>query len=509
MPMRIYNTLTRKKEIFETLQPGKVLMYVCGPTVYAKAHIGHAMSAMVFDIIRRYLEHIRYEVRHVMNYTDVDDKIIQRANALKVDPYQLSQGYIDEFNHHLKQLNVQQATVNPRATEEMANILLLVKDLIDKGFAYPKEGDVYFRVRKLKEYGKLSGRKLEEMQAGARIDVDERKEDPMDFALWKSAKPGEPAWDSPWGKGRPGWHIECSAMSMNHLGDQIDIHGGGNDLIFPHHENEIAQSEAATGKSFSRYWIHNGMLQFHGEEMHKSLGNLVSIEDFLSKHSADALRMMVLNSGYHNPLTFNDEVVLQAESGLDRMRSAFKPALPGAKGVVAASISKFQGEIETARNDFESFMQDDLNTSAAMSAMFNLVRVTNQLRDEGATIEQLALGQSALQELCDILGIRLEERAQTAHPLDPYKKQLLEAIQKLKKSPSFTNSEKFRSYIELIDDLIAKDADLQLIGGLLKDARDESRKLKFYADSDEIRDFASSMGMGFEDTKGGTILIWK
>ena len=509
MPIRIYNTLTRKKEIFETIQPGKVLMYVCGPTVYAKAHIGHAMSSLVFDIIRRYLEHAGYEVRHVMNYTDVDDKIIQRANALQVDPYQLSQGYIDEYNGHLKQLNIQQATVNPRATEEMANILLLVKDLIDKGYAYPKDGDVYFRVRKLKDYGKLSGRKLDEMQAGARIDVDERKEDPMDFALWKSAKPGEPAWDSPWGKGRPGWHIECSAMSMNHLGDQIDVHGGGNDLIFPHHENEIAQSEAATGKLFARFWIHNGMLQFSGEKMSKSLGNLVTIEEFLSKYSADNLRMMVLNSGYHNPLTFNEEVIGQAESALERLRSALKPALPGVKGIAAISISKFQSEIETARNDFESFMQDDFNTSGAMSAMFNLVRVTNQLRDEGASVEQLSLGQTALRELSGILGIRLEEKTDIAHPLDPYKDQLIEEIQKLIKSSSYANSEIFKKNIDQIADLISKNADLQMLGELLKDARDESRKLKYYRDSDEIRDFSNSMGMGFEDTKGGTILIWK
>ncbi len=233
MAIQIYNTLTRKKEKFETLQPGKVLMYVCGLTVYAKAHVGHAMSALVFDVIRRYLEHAGYEVRHVMNYTDVDDKIIQRANALKVDPFQLSQTYIQEYNQHLQQLNIEPATVNPRATGEMPNIIHLVQVLIEKGYAYPKDGDVYFRVRKMKDYGKLSGRKLEDMQAGARIDVDERKEDPMDFALWKAAKAGEPAWDSPWGKGRPGWHIECSAMSMAHLGEQIDIHGGGNDLIFP------------------------------------------------------------------------------------------------------------------------------------------------------------------------------------------------------------------------------------------------------------------------------------
>jgi cysteinyl-tRNA synthetase len=509
MPIQIYNTLTHKKEVFETLQPGKVLMYICGPTVYAKAHVGHAMSALVFDIIRRYLEHAGYEVRHVMNFTDVDDKIIQRANALKVDPYQLSQGYIDEFKHHLTQLNIQPATVNPRATEEMKNILNLISDLIEKGFAYPKEGDVYFRVRKLKDYGKLSGRKLEDMQAGSRIEVDERKEDPMDFALWKSAKPGEPAWDSPWGKGRPGWHIECSAMSMNHLGEQIDIHGGGNDLIFPHHENEIAQSEAATGKSFSRFWIHNGMLQFSGEKMSKSLGNLVTIEEFLSKHSADTLRMMVLNSGYHNPLTFNDEVIGQAESALERLRSALKSALPEVKGIAAERISKFQGEIETAKKDFESFMQDDFNTSGALSAMFNLVRMINTLRDEGASAEQLSLGQTALCELAGILGIKLVVDSQIAHPIDQYKILLVEEVQILKKSSSYENSEEFRKIIDQIEYQISINADLQLIGEKLKDVRDVSRKLKNYKDSDEIRIFSTSIGMGFEDSLGGTILIWK
>ncbi len=465
MPIQIYNTLTRKKEIFKPLQPGKVLMYVCGPTVYAKAHVGHAMSALVFDIIRRYLEHAGYAVRHVMNYTDVDDKIIQRANALKVDPYQLSQGYIDEFNGHLKQLNIQLATVTPRATEEMPNILHLVQDLIDKGYAYPKDGDVYFRVRKFKEYGKLSGRKLDEMQAGARIDVDERKEDPMDFALWKSAKPGEPAWDSPWGKGRPGWHIECSAMCMDHLGDQIDIHGGGNDLIFPHHENEIAQSEADTGKPFARYWIHNGMLQFSGEKMSKSLGNLVTIEEFLSNHPADALRMMVLNSGYHNPLTFNDEVIGQAESALERLRSALKPALPGVKGIDAAGVSKFQGEIETDKNDFETFMQDDFNTSGALSAMFNLVRITNQLRDEGASAEQLSLGQSALRELAGILGLRLDVEQRT-HAAD-----------------EFIN--------------------------LLVEMRKEIRDQKLWALSDQIRDRLAALGVVIEDSKEGSAWHWK
>jgi len=267
MGLKVYNTLTRKKDDFVTLEPGKVAMYVCGPTVYSKAHIGHAMSALVFDIIRRYLMYRGYDVRHVMNFTDVDDKIIARANQMNMDPFALGEMYIHEFEQHLKDFNILPATVNPRATREMDQIIKMIQGLIDKGFAYPMDGDVYFRVLKDKGYGKLSGRRVDEMQAGARIDVDDRKENPMDFALWKSAKPGEPAWESPWGMGRPGWHIECSAMNLNHLGEQIDIHGGGNDLIFPHHENEIAQSESFTGKPFARYWIHNGMLQLSGEKM--------------------------------------------------------------------------------------------------------------------------------------------------------------------------------------------------------------------------------------------------
>lgn len=264
--MKVYNTLSRKVEEFQTLEPGKVKMYVCGPTVYAKAHIGHAMSALVFDIIRRYLEYRGYEVRHVMNFTDVDDKIILRAREKGMDPFKLGEMYIHEFEEHLKDFNILPATVNPRATQEMDQIIAMIQGLVDKEFAYAKDGDVYFRVTRDSQYGKLSGRRIDDMQSGYRIEVDERKEHPMDFALWKAAKPGEPAWESPWGKGRPGWHIECSAMNLNHLGEEIDIHGGGNDLIFPHHENEIAQSESFTGKQFARFWIHNGMLQLSGEK---------------------------------------------------------------------------------------------------------------------------------------------------------------------------------------------------------------------------------------------------
>lgn len=465
MGLVVYNTLTRKKEPFETIEPKKVRMYVCGPTVYDKAHVGHAMSALVFDIIRRYLEYREFNVRHVMNYTDVDDKIIQRANAQKVDPYDLAQKYIDQYDHHLADLNILPATVNPRATTEMDNILNMISTLIDKGYAYSVEGDVYFRVDKLKGYGKLSGRRLEDMQAGARIGVDDRKENPMDFALWKAAKEGEPAWESPWGMGRPGWHIECSAMSVNHLGEQIDIHGGGNDLIFPHHENEIAQSETFSGKEFARYWMHNGMLQLSGEKMSKSIGNLITIEEFLSKHRADALRMMVLNSGYRNPLTFNDEVIGQAEKALERLESALKPALPDAGGLPEDDKQVLADQMEKTRTGFEASMDDDFNTAGALGNLFDLVRVINQSRANGATAGELAGAQELLRTLTNVLGLSIGKR-DAASQADAF-----------------------------ID--------------LLVEIRAEIRENKLWELSDTIRDRLAELGVIVEDAKGGSTWTWK
>jgi len=352
MALKIYNTLTRTKEVFQPLEPGKVRMYVCGPTVYDRAHIGHAMSAIVFDIIRRYLEYSGYEVRFVMNYTDVDDKIIERAKQLGIDPFALAQRYIEDYQRNLEALNVKPATLNPRATQEMDFIINMIQKLIDAGAAYVVDGDVYYRVESDPEYGKLSGRKLETMNAGARVQVDERKEHPMDFALWKAAKEGEPAWDSPWGKGRPGWHIECSAMNMHHLGEQIDIHGGGTDLIFPHHENEIAQTEALTHKPFAHYWIHNGMLTFKSEKMSKSVGNMITIDEFLQEHPGDVMRLLVLNGSYRSPLTYSDEVLEQTEQAYRRLLSAKKPALPNAPGI---SPEKAQALIEAAQKAHVQF----------------------------------------------------------------------------------------------------------------------------------------------------------
>jgi len=464
MTLRIYNTLTHQKEEFEPLSSGQVKMYVCGPTVYAPAHVGHAMSALVFDIIRRYLEYRGYQVFHVMNYTDVDDKIIQRAAGQDIPPIELAEKYIKEFRDHLDDMNILQATVNPRATREMDHIIQMIAGLIERGYAYEAQGDVYFRVRKDPDYGKLSGRKLEEMQAGARIDVDERKEHPMDFALWKSAKPGEPAWVSPWGKGRPGWHIECSAMNLAHLGEQIDIHGGGNDLIFPHHENEIAQTESLTGKPFANYWIHNGMLQLSGEKMSKSLGNLVTIDEFLAEHEADVLRMMILNSSYRSPLTFNDEVITQAERALERLRSALRPALADKDSPPPQIAQALRDQIETTRGGFLESMDDDFNSAGALGYLFELVRVINHSRDAGAEPETITEAQEALCELTRVLGLRLE-RTVLGGQADPF-----------------------------ID--------------LLLEVRSELRRQKLWNMSDRIRDQLAELGVVLEDSKEGSSWHW-
>ncbi|GAP16858.1 cysteine--tRNA ligase [Levilinea saccharolytica] len=465
MALRIYNTMTHKKEEFQTLEPNRVRMYVCGPTVYNKAHVGHAMSALVFDIIRRYLDYRGYQVSHAMNFTDVDDKIILRANEMKVDPFALAEGYIREFEQNLADLNILPATIKPRATQEIPQILKMVQDLIDNGYAYPLNGDVYFRVRKDEDYGRLSGRKLEDMQAGARIDVDSRKEDPMDFALWKSARPGEPSWESPWGPGRPGWHIECSAMNLTHLGEQIDIHGGGNDLIFPHHENEIAQTESLTGKPFARYWVHNGMLQLGGEKMSKSLGNLVTIEDFLAQHPADALRLMVLTSSYRGPLTFNDEVIATAERGVERLRSALRPALPGAAGAPQSTLDALAKQMETTQATFIESMDDDFNSSGAVAGLYELVRSINQARADGARDAELAPAQAKLRELGAVLGLTLQEEQRGAQGADPF-----------------------------VD--------------LLVELRTEMRKQKQWAFSDLIRDRLAALGVVLEDSKEGTRWRW-
>jgi cysteinyl-tRNA synthetase len=467
MALHIYNTLTRRKELFEPLEEGHVRMYVCGPTVYDKAHVGHAMSSLVFDIIRRYLEHLGYRVSFVMNYTDVDDKIIQRAQEAGIPPIELAEKYIQEYQQHLEDLNVEPATVNPRATQEMNIIIDMVQGLINSGYAYEVDGDVYFRVEADEDYGKLSGRHIEDMLAGSRVEVDQRKQNPMDFALWKSAKPGEPAWDSPWGKGRPGWHIECSAMNLNHLGEQIDIHGGGNDLIFPHHENEIAQTESFTGKPFAKYWVHNGMLQLSGEKMSKSIGNLITIQEFLDEHSGDVLRMVILNSSYRSPLTFNEDVISQAEKALERLRSALRPAMPNAKGASPEILDALQEQMIATREGFYETMDDDFNTAGALGHLFELVRTINHARDEGATPDELKSAQDQLRELTSILGLRLDDR-------------------------TTKGSETSEALIDL-----------------LIEVRNQLREIKQWDLSDLIRDRLLELGIVLEDSKGETTWRYK
>jgi cysteinyl-tRNA synthetase len=457
MTVRIYNTLSRRKEDFETIEPNMVTMYVCGPTVYDKAHVGHAMSALVFDIIRRYLEYRGYQVQHAMNYTDVDDKIINRANQVGMDPIKLAETYIDEFGKHLKDLNILPAMVYPRATHEISYIIKLITQLGEEGYAYEVDGDVYFRVSLDKDYGKLSSRKLEDMQAGARINIDERKENPMDFALWKSSKPGEPAWDSPWGKGRPGWHIECSAMSMHHLGEQIDIHGGGNDLIFPHHENEIAQTESATGKPFARYWVHNGMMQLAGEKMSKSLGNLVTIEDFLAMHEGDVLRMMVLNSSYRNPLTFGDEIIGQAEKALERLRLALRPAVGGNvdEGDLVESLRK---QVAITRQGFIECMDDDFNTAGALGYLFELVRAINQAKDASVSEGMIAEAQRLLQELMTVFGLRTA-RPEVSSQAEPFIQLLISLRRELRQQKLWELSDNIRTNLAELDVLLEDSKD--------------------------------------------------
>ncbi len=463
MTLKIYNTMTRKKEQFETLDPGKVRIYVCGPTVYDKAHVGHAMSSIVFDVIRRYLEFKKFDVQHVMNYTDVDDKVILRAQDLGVDPIDLAEQYINEYDHHLKELNVLPAHVFPRVSTEIESILAVITGLIEKGYAYAVDGDVYFRVASDDDYGRLSRRALDDMRAGARLGVDERKEDPADFALWKAAKPGEPAWESPWGRGRPGWHIECSAMSLHHLGDQIDIHGGGNDLIFPHHENEIAQSESYTGKPFARYWVHNGMMQLSGEDMSKSTGNVFTIEQFLGKYDADVLRLLILNASYRSPLTYNEDVIEQAAHGLERLKGGLRSASPLLDFDPGIAVTLSQAA-EKARLGFEAAMDDDFNSAGALGHLFELVRAINEARTAGIDQENLGNAQDVLCELAGVLGLSLAQKNHLDAEVAPF-----------------------------ID--------------LLLEIRRELRNAKQWELSDMIRDRLSELGISLEDGKGGT--VWR
>jgi cysteinyl-tRNA synthetase len=444
--IQVYNTMSRSKEPFTTLEPGRVRMYVCGVTPYDSAHIGHGMSAITFDVIRRWLEYRGYVVRHAQNFTDVDDKIIARANREGVDPLDLVDRLIAEWIEENDALGLQRATVYPRVTQEIGPIIQTVQGLIDRGFAYEVDGDVYFSVRAFAGYGKLSRRSLDDLLAGARIDVDERKTDPLDFALWKASKPGEPSWESPWGLGRPGWHIECSAMAATYLDGELDIHGGGADLIFPHHENEIAQSEAYLGhEPFSRYWVHNGLLQFGGDKMSKSIGNMVRIKEILERGLGMAFRLMVLQSHYRAPLTYTEEGLIAADRGLDRLRAAASAvSLPTTNGGSAAE-QDLPATVADARARFEAAMDDDFDSPGAIAALFDLGRAINRAASSGVDQSVVSAASAELKSLAGILGLKLEDKPQKlAGESEPFIELLIEIREQLRSAKQWQLSDAIR-----------------------------------------------------------------
>jgi cysteinyl-tRNA synthetase len=433
--VRLYNTLSRQVEEFAPLGE-EVRIYVCGPNLYAPCHMGHAMSYIIFDVLRRYLEYRGYRVRHVQNFTDIEDNIILRARAQNRTIYDLAEEHIRLFFQQMDALNIQRAHVYPRATEEIPAMIEMVQGLLARGHAYQAGGDVYFRVLSLPDYGKLSGRHLDSLVAGARIEPGEAKEHPADFVLWKGAKEGEPFWESPFGPGRPGWHIECSAMSLKYLGQPLDIHGGGQDLIFPHHENEIAQSEAYTGqRPFARFWLHHGLMRLpeSPEKMTRHLGNLVPIEEVLDRYGADAVRIFVLSSHYRSPLTYSEEALAAAKAGAQRLRLA--ATLEGGQEEPALDPSPF-------RSRFLAAMDDDLGTPQALAALFDLAREINRARNEGRRTEE---AQSTLRELAGVLGLTLREGAVASLDIAPFVELLIEVRQELRSQRLYALADKVRA----------------------------------------------------------------
>ena len=472
MAPRVFNTLTRGKEDLAPLHAGLVRMYVCGVTVYDLSHIGHGRSAIVFDVMRRYLKHRGHAVKFIKNFTDIDDKIIRKANQEGVSAQEISERYIEEYRTDMASLGVAPADIEPKATEHVPQMIALIERLIAKGVAYPVEGDVYFEVRRFPGYGKLSGKNLEELQAGARVEVDERKRDPMDFALWKATKPGEPSWKSPWGQGRPGWHIECSAMAMQYLGEVLDVHGGGEDLIFPHHENEIAQSEAATGKPFARYWLHNGFVNLAAEKMSKSLGNTLTIKDLVRRHDPEALRLYLLGTHYRHPLEFGDERIVEAGRALARLQSLKDEAdRIASRGTPAPGPDHgLFDEVAAHRARFEAAMDDDFNTPQALGVLFDLARVLHAARDQVAQgtagAGAFLLGVGELVMLARVLGLLEGARKEAA--VDPQLKARIESLVYL---------------------------------------RQEARRQRDFGEADRLRDELSRLGVVLEDTRDGT--TWK
>ena len=450
--MKIYNTLTRKKEEFVPIEEGKVSMYVCGPTVYNYFHIGNARPFVVFDTMRKYLEYRGYKVKYVQNFTDVDDKIINRAKEEGLTAGEVSEKYIDEYYKDAAALNIKKATVHPKVTETIPDIIKFIQDLIDLGYAYESDGDVYYRARKFEGYGKLSGKNIDDLISGARIAVGEKKEDPLDFALWKARKEdSEIAWESPWGMGRPGWHIECSTMSKKYLGDTIDIHAGGQDLQFPHHENEIAQSEAHSGKPFAHYWMHNGYINIDGIKMSKSLGNFRTVRDLLGAYDGEVLRFLILSGQYRGPIDFGEEILTQSQNGLNRMRNAkstLKHLIATGSGTLTREEKETLAEFDRFREKFIEVMDDDLNTADAISVIFELITAVNTAVKDGASKEFAQKCLDLLMELATILGLLQQDPEAEVTEVDPEIQALIDERQAARKAKNFARADEIRDQLK-------------------------------------------------------------
>ncbi|MFC1674507.1 cysteine--tRNA ligase [Candidatus Omnitrophota bacterium] len=446
MPISVYNSLTRKKEEFTPIKPPKVNIYTCGVTVYDDSHIGHARSLYCFDLIRRYLKYRGFKVNFVRNITDIDDKIINRANELKIDWKELVGKYILNYQEDLLALGIEKADHEPRASANIPEMVEYIKVLLDKAFAYESGGDVYFNVRKFSGYGKLSGQSIDQMQSGARIEPSERKKDPLDFALWKKSKQDEPAWDSPWGKGRPGWHIECSVMSQKFLKtDTIDIHAGGRDLIFPHHENEIAQGEARSGRQFAKYWIHHGLLTINGQKMAKSLGNFISIKDILKKHSADTLKAFFLGAHYASPIDYSEDRMRESAEALERIVILLQKIDLRLKTADQRPKTADLKEIEKIKDQFIEAMDDDFNSPRGLAAIFDLVSLSNKKIEDA---DFLIHAKAALKEMLDIFGISLKVKTKTSAITDKDIKDKIQAREKARKDKDYALSDKIRKELE-------------------------------------------------------------
>lgn len=447
MTLKVFNTLTRKKEDFVPIEPGKVKMYVCGPTVYNYIHIGNARPAIVFDTVRRYLQYLGFDVLFVSNFTDVDDKLIKASIERNESVLEIAERFIQAYKEDVRALNVKEATIHPRATETMSEIIQFIEKLIDKGFAYESGGDVYFRTKKFDAYGKLSHQSVDELKVGARIDIGENKEDPLDFTLWKAAKPGEITWESPWGLGRPGWHIECSAMVEKYLGDTIDIHAGGQDLTFPHHENEIAQSEALHDQTFANYWIHNGYIKINNEKMSKSIGNVVLVHDLIKAFDPNVIRFFLQTVHYRNPINFSEELLQSAEQSFERLKSTYgnlKHRLNHSADLLEADPSSFE-QISHLRHAFTEAMDDDFNTANAITVMFEAAKEANiLLQNENSSKALLEAYIQLFNDFSQVLGLSLKQEIL----LDETIESLIENRQEARKNRDFALADQIRDELK-------------------------------------------------------------